>query len=126
MICSAGVATSILERGLSPFNWAISSILWAKSKRTVDNLNGPFIFRAMTDEEALDFLAAQIGIERLLAALSTSVQRLHHWRARGISAGTRPLVWAMINDHGGHLPREWLFAKAKPTKSRQAGRQDAA
>lgn len=67
----------------------------------------------MTDAEALDFLAGKMTKSADLAtALGVSPQRLHNWRERGISAKKRPAVWAMVNDHGGHLSREWLMEKA--------------
>lgn len=69
----------------------------------------------MTDSEALDFLADKLtGKAALAAALGISAQRLNNWYdgSRGISAAWRPKVWAMVNDHGGHLPREWLMSKA--------------
>jgi hypothetical protein len=35
-----------------------------------------------------------------------------NWYERGISANKRPAVWAMVNDHGGNLTRDWLMARA--------------
>ena len=67
----------------------------------------------MTDSEALDFLAAKLnGKASVAAALSASPQRLMNWYERGISANKRPAVWAMVNDHGGNLSRDWLMARA--------------
>lgn len=69
----------------------------------------------MTDAEALDFLAAKIGTKKQLAdALGVSAQQLNNWYGadRGISAPMRPAVWAMVNDHGGHLSREWLMQRS--------------
>lgn len=64
----------------------------------------------MTDSEALDFLASKLGNPKGVAdALQVSQQRLNNWRDRGISAIKRPEVWAMVNDHGGNLSREWLI-----------------
>jgi hypothetical protein len=45
-------------------------------------------------------------------ALNASPQRLMNWYERGISANKRPAVWAMVNDHGGNLTRDWLMARA--------------
>lgn len=65
----------------------------------------------MTDSEALDFLASKLGNPKGVAdALNVSQQRLNNWRDRGISAIKRPEVWAMVNDHGGNLSRDWLIA----------------
>jgi hypothetical protein len=71
----------------------------------------------MNDTDALDFLAGKLGGPTgVAAALSTAqrrvtVQRVHNWRKRGISSEMRPVVWAMVNDHGGHLSRDWLMPK---------------
>lgn len=68
----------------------------------------------MKDTDALDFLAKKLGDDASAAsALGVTPQRLHNWRARGISAKKRPAVWAMVNDHGGHLPREWLIVEER-------------
>lgn len=67
----------------------------------------------MTDGEALDFLAEKLASKVAVAtALNVSPQRLVNWYERGISAGKRPAVWAMVNDHGGNLSRDWLMARA--------------
>ena len=67
----------------------------------------------MTDREALDFLASRLGNTKGVAdALNVTQQRLTNWRDRGISATKRPAVWAMVNDHGGNLSREWLMQRA--------------
>lgn len=67
----------------------------------------------MKDSEALDFLADKLSDKaKVAAALSVSPQRLSNWYERGISAPMRPAVWAMVNDHGGNLPREWLMRAA--------------
>ena len=67
----------------------------------------------MTDREALDFLVARFGQKvDAAAALGVSQQRFNNWYERGISATKRSAVWAMINDHGGHLAREWLLERA--------------
>lgn len=67
----------------------------------------------MTDAEALDFLAGKLSSKAAVAdALGIKQQRLGNWYDRGISAEMRPAIWAMVNDHGGHLPRDWLMAKA--------------
>ena len=64
----------------------------------------------MTDQEALDFLARQLRSKSAVAAaLNITPQRLTNWRDRGISAIKRPEVWAMVNDHGGNLSRDWLI-----------------
>lgn len=66
----------------------------------------------MTDKEALDFLASKLGNPKGVAdALAVTQQRLTNWRERGISAIKRPEVWAMVNDHGGNLSRDWLITK---------------
>lgn len=63
----------------------------------------------MTDREALDFLSEKLGNSELLAsALNVTSGAVTNWRRLGISAGKRPEVWMMVNDHGGNLPREWL------------------
>lgn len=68
----------------------------------------------MTDAEALDFLVARLTDKAGVAsALDVTAQRLNNWYDRGISAAKRPEVWAMVNDHGGNLPREWLMSKAR-------------
>jgi len=67
----------------------------------------------MTDREALDFLAARLQSKAALAAaLGVTPQRLSNWYERGISAAMRPQVWATVNDHGGHLSRDWLIGRA--------------
>ena len=67
----------------------------------------------MTDAEALDFLAERMKHKSdLAAALRVSPQRLNNWYERGISATKRSAVWAMVNDHGGHLSRDWLLERA--------------
>lgn len=67
----------------------------------------------MTDREALTFLASKLdGNANVARALSVSAQRLSNWYERGISASKRPEVWAMVNDHGGNLSRDWLFERA--------------
>jgi len=68
----------------------------------------------MDDKQAIDDLAEKFGsFAGLAAALNISPQRLHNWRdpKRGISAEMRPVVWAMVNDHGGNLSREWLIRR---------------
>jgi hypothetical protein len=66
----------------------------------------------MDDKQALDSLAEKLGSAvALAAALGVSAQRLNNWRTRGISAEMRPVVWAMVNDHGGNLSREWLMRR---------------
>lgn len=69
----------------------------------------------MKDAEALDYLVGKIGNKvKVAAALGVSAQQLSNWydADRGISAVMRPAVWAMVNDHGGHLSREWLMQRA--------------
>lgn len=80
---------------------------------TVDIFPGMGIMGSMTDREAVDFLAEKIGSYAVLArVLRMSPQAINNWRDRGISSKKRPAVWAMINDHGGHLSRDWLFERA--------------
>lgn len=70
----------------------------------------------MNDAEALDFLASKLSDKAAVAnALGISAQRLNNWydKDRGISAAMRPAVWAMVNDHGGNLSRDWLFERAR-------------
>jgi hypothetical protein len=67
----------------------------------------------MTDIEALDFLASKLGGKSgVAAALEATPQRVTNWYERGISANMRPAVWAMVNDHGGNLTRDWLMPRA--------------
>lgn len=68
----------------------------------------------MTDDEALDFLGSKMdGDANLARALGIRPQVLGMWRVRHrISATQRPKIWAMINDRGAHLPREWLMERA--------------
>lgn len=67
----------------------------------------------MTDGEALDFLAQKfLNKAAVASALHVSDQRLNNWYERGISAAMRPAVWAMVNDHGGNLPRDWLLQRS--------------
>lgn len=67
----------------------------------------------MTDSEALDFLKDKLANKVSVAgALGVTPQRLSNWYERGISAEMRPAVWAMVNDHGGHLSRDWLLVRA--------------
>jgi|GEM_PF-6043837 len=67
----------------------------------------------MTDTEALDFLAGRLSGKQAVAdALHVSIQRMTNWYERGISANKRPAVWAMVNDHGGNLSRDWLMQRA--------------
>lgn len=69
---------------------------------------------SMKDSEALDFLTDKLSDKtKVAAALGVSPQRLGNWYDRGISAAKRPAVWAMVNDHGGNLPREWLIDRAR-------------
>lgn len=68
----------------------------------------------MTDPEALGFLVEKLGSKTALAtALGVSVQRLSNWyELRPISSRMRAKVWAMVNDHGGNLSRDWLLERA--------------
>jgi len=67
----------------------------------------------MKDSEALDFLAGKLNGKAAAAdALGATPQQFTNWYARGISANKRPAVWAMVNDHGGNLSRDWLMARA--------------
>lgn len=71
----------------------------------------------MKDTDALDFLAGKLdGNAAVATALGISIQRLHNWRTRGISAKKRAAVWAMVNDHGGNLSRDWLLSAAVPAQ----------
>lgn len=64
----------------------------------------------MTDQEALDFLTTKFGKRAQAAeAMGVTAQRFLNWYERGISSAMRPKVWAMVNDHGGNLPRDWLM-----------------
>lgn len=67
----------------------------------------------MTDPEALGFLVEKLGSKIALAnALGVSAQRLSNWYERPISSRMRAKVWAMVNDHGGNLSRDWLLERA--------------
>ncbi len=67
----------------------------------------------MTDTEALDFLVNKLQHKAALAdALGVKPQRLSNWYERGISSRMRGKVWAMVNDHGGDLSRDWLLERA--------------
>lgn len=68
----------------------------------------------MKDADALDFLADKLRKDVAVAdALGVTAQTLNNWRARGrISGEKRPAVWALVNDHGGNLGREWLLERA--------------
>ena len=71
------------------------------------------IVPAMTDEQALEFLADKLGSNKLVATeLGVSQALLSMWKRRGISHECRPRVWAMVNDRGGNLSREWLMTRA--------------
>jgi hypothetical protein len=64
----------------------------------------------MTDQEALDFLVEKFGKKaRVADEIGVTAQVLGNWYERGISADRKPQVWALVNDHGGHLERDWLF-----------------
>lgn len=66
----------------------------------------------MTDNEALDFLERKLQSKAAIAeALNVKPQALSNWYERGISAKMRGAVWAMVNDHGGNLSRDWLLPK---------------
>jgi hypothetical protein len=67
----------------------------------------------MKDKKAIDFLVSKIGSHKAVAdALDITPQVLTNWRTRGISHAQRAKVWAMINDNGRHLPREWLMERS--------------
>lgn len=71
------------------------------------------MLRPMKDVAVLQFLAKRFDTRTEFAgALGVSLSTLSNWEDRGISAPLRPKVWAMANDHGANLPREWLFSKA--------------
>lgn len=75
----------------------------------------------MTDREALNFLADRLESKAAVAtALGVSQQRLSNWYERGIAAPMRGRIWAMVNDHGGHLSREWLLVDASKAKAQAA------
>ena len=75
----------------------------------------------MKDTDALDFLASKLdGDAGVAKALKVTAQRLHNWRTRGISAKKRAAVWAMVNDHGGHLSRDWLTPADEQTGQQAA------
>jgi hypothetical protein len=75
----------------------------------------------MTDSEALDFLEGKLQTKAAIAdALKVKPQRLSNWYERGISAEMRPAVWAMVNDHGGNLSRDWLLPKRKAAQQHAA------
>ena len=79
---------------------------------TVDTFHVSCTVAIMTDQEAIDFLARQLRSKSAVAAaLNITQQRLTNWRERGISAVKRPEVWAMVNDHGGNLSRDWLMTE---------------
>jgi len=66
----------------------------------------------MTDKQALDFLVRKLGLKSAVAdALDVSPQVLTNWYAREISASKRAAVWAMVNDNGGNLSRDWLMQR---------------
>lgn len=68
----------------------------------------------MNDSEALNFLADKMkGKVAVADALGVTAQRLSNWYGRGISAEKRPAVWAMVNDHGGNLSRDWLLERVR-------------
>ena len=67
----------------------------------------------MKDAAVIKFIAKRFETRTALAAaIGVSLSTLSNWEDRGISAPLRPKVWAMANDHGANLPREWLFDKA--------------
>lgn len=71
----------------------------------------------MRDEKAIDFLVEKLGSQAALAAaVGVKRQNITNWYDRGISATKRPLVWSMINDNGGNLPREWLYQRKRLRK----------
>lgn len=68
-----------------------------------------------TDAEVLDYLAGRLETKVAVAReLGVTPQAFQNWYdpSRGISPAYRAHVWALANDHGANLPREWLFAKA--------------
>lgn len=84
--------------------------------RTVDIGYSPYMLAVMTDEDALDFLAAKLGTKAAVAtALGVTPQVMNNWtnEGRGIAASKRARVWMMVNDHGGNLSRDWLLAERK-------------
>lgn len=92
---------------------AYQSLQFQGRQHTVDNRNGMFKMRDMTDKEAIAFLADKLGKPAAVAdALGVSAQVVHNWTKRGISAAKRPVIWSMVNDRGGNLPREWLIERA--------------
>lgn len=68
----------------------------------------------MTDKDAIDFLASKLGTKKAVAeAIGVSQAVLNNWtmESRGIAYARRGAVWALVNDHGGNLPREWLIER---------------
>lgn len=70
------------------------------------------VFQIMNDDAALNFLRDKMGKDTSVAeALGVKPQVIWNWRKRGISADKRPHVWAMVNDRGGNLSRDWLLGR---------------
>lgn len=67
----------------------------------------------MNDTQALDFLDEKLKKATHAAeALGVTDQTYWNWKNRGrISAEMRPKVWALVNEHGGELPVEWLTVR---------------
>lgn len=69
----------------------------------------------MKDAALIEWLAEKLGSQVELAkAVGVEPKALSAWKQpdRGIAADMRPKLWAIANDHGANLPREWLFEKA--------------
>lgn len=70
------------------------------------------MLRDMTDLDLIDWFAEKLGSQVAFAkALGVEPRTVWNWKTRGISSDMRPKVWAMANDHGANLPREWLFGR---------------
>lgn len=64
----------------------------------------------MDDAEVLDFLAVKFGSSSAAAkAIGVSRQAITNWRATGISAPKRAVVWVLANAQGAALPDTWLL-----------------
>jgi hypothetical protein len=69
----------------------------------------------MTDNDAIDFLVGKFGSKKAVAAaIGVTPAVLNNWtmEERGIAYSRRGAVWALVNDHGGNLPRDWLLERS--------------
>lgn len=70
----------------------------------------PVCVWGMTDAEVLDFLSAKLGSSTAAArAVGVTRQAVTNWRATGISASKRAVVWVLANAQGAGLPDTWLL-----------------